>query len=151
MWISRKTDYATRAVLALAIADGQRLNAQDLSRRVAVPDAFMKQILMQLRDAGVVRSERGPAGGYRLNHDPADITLERIVRIFQGQLAPIECATRHEPQPCSMEIGCSLRTVWAEVRDATIAILERTDFATLAAQSGGSWVPVGLTTKPYTV
>lgn len=151
MWISRKTDYATRAVLALAIADGQRLNAQDLSRRVAVPDAFMKQILMQLRDAGVVRSERGPSGGYRLNHDPADITLERIVRIFQGQLAPIECATRHEPQPCSMEIGCSLRTVWAEVRDATIAILERTDFATLAAQSGGPWVPVGLTTKPYTV
>jgi Rrf2 family transcriptional regulator, cysteine metabolism repressor len=114
---------------------------------VGVPEPFMKQILMQLRDAGVVRSERGPSGGYRLNHDPAEITLERIVRIFQGQLAPIECATRHEPQPCSMEIGCSLRDVWAEVRDATIAILERTDFATLAAQAGGPWVPVGLTTK----
>ena len=60
MWISRKTDYATGAVLALAIADGERLNAQDLSRRVGVPEPFMKQILMQLRDAGVVRSERGP-------------------------------------------------------------------------------------------
>jgi Rrf2 family protein len=148
MWISRKTDYATRAVLALAIADGERLNAQDLSRRVAVPEPFMKQILMQLRDAGVVRSERGPAGGYRLNHDPSEITLERIVRIFQGQLAPIECATRHEPQPCPMEVECSLRSVWAEVRDATIAILERTNFDELAAQAGGPWKPVALTSRP---
>ncbi len=48
MWISRKTDYATRAVLALAIADRERLNAQDLSRRVAVPEPFMKQILMEI-------------------------------------------------------------------------------------------------------
>ena len=47
-----------------------------------------------------------------------------------------------------MEIGCSLRSVWAEVRDATIAILERTDFADLAAQAGGPWLPVGLITKP---
>lgn len=148
MWISRKTDYATRAVLALAIADGERLSALDLSHRVSVPEPFMKQILMQLRDAGVVRSERGPSGGYRLNHDPSEITLERIVRIFQGQLAPIECATRHEPQPCSMEIGCSLRSVWQEVRDATIAILEQTDFATLAAGAGGRWTQVGLVEKP---
>lgn len=116
------------------------MNAEELARRVVVPESFMKQILMQLRDAGVLRSERGPAGGYRLNHDPADITMERVVRVFEGQLAPIECATRHEPERCPMEVGCSLRATWAEVRDATIEILDRTTFADLAARAGGRWV-----------
>ncbi|MCJ7726581.1 MAG: Rrf2 family transcriptional regulator, partial [Acidimicrobiia bacterium] len=93
-----------------------------------------------LREAGVVRSERGPTGGYRLNHPPAEISLEKIVRLFQGPLAPIACATRTNPEPCSMEIGCALQHVWAEVRDRTIEILEATDFAALAERSGGAWV-----------
>lgn len=148
MWITRKTDYATRAVLALAIDQGQLRTAEELSRHVEVPEPFMKQILAQLRDAGVVRSERGPSGGYRLNHNPSDITMERIVRIFQGQLAPIECSTRSEPEPCPMEQDCSLRSVWWEVRDATIAILERTTFAMLAERAEGRWTAVGLSPAP---
>jgi len=140
MWITRKTDYATRAVLALSLADGEALTAEELARRVAVPESFLKQILMRLRDAGILRSERGPSGGYRLNHDASEITMERVVRVFQGQLAPIECATRQEPGRCPMEVGCSLLTMWAEVRDATIAILERTTFAELATRAGGRWV-----------
>ncbi|HKX76281.1 MAG TPA: Rrf2 family transcriptional regulator [Acidimicrobiia bacterium] len=141
MWISRKTDYATRAILALALVDdGGPLKAQEIADRTHVPVTFLEQIMSQLRGAGVVRSERGPAGGYRLNHPPQDISLERVVRIFQGPLAPIACATRNEPEPCPMEISCSLRETWAEVRDATIAILERTDFATLAQRAGGPWV-----------
>jgi Rrf2 family protein len=144
MWISRKTDYATRAVLALAIDEGRVLSAEELARRVDVPEPFLKQIMVQLRDAGVVRSERGPAGGYHLNHTAADISLERIVRLFQGPLAPISCATRSEPEPCTMEDMCALKSVWAEVRDVTIAILERTSFADLAAASGGRWTALEL-------
>lgn len=140
MWITRKTDYATRAVLALAIAEDRLVRAEELAKRVEVPEQFLKQILMQLREAGVVRSERGPSGGYRLNHPPEEITLERIVRIFQGQLAPIECATRSEPEFCPMQDWCSLRDVWWEVRDATISILERTTFAGLAARAKGRWL-----------
>lgn len=142
MWISRKTDYATRAVLVLALAveDGP-LKAATIADRAGIPVTFLEQIMSQLRGAGIVRSERGPLGGYRLNHPPQDITLERIVRIFQGPLAPIPCATRSAPEFCPMEVGCSLRETWAEVRDATISILERTDFATLALKAGGRWLP----------
>lgn len=129
---------------------GEALSAEEIARRVVVPEAFMKQILMQLRDAGVLRSERGPAGGYRLNHEPQDISMERVIRIFEGQLAPIACATRHEPELCPMQVDCSLRTVWAEVRDATIAILERTSFADLAAAAGGRWVDPSLPPVPVT-
>lgn len=140
MWISRRTDYATRALLALALdQDSRPVKIQELAERTDTPVSILEQVLPQLRSAGIVRSERGPSGGYRLNHAPEDITLERVVRVLQGPLAPISCATRHEPEPCSMLEGCSLNAAWAEVRDATIAILERTTFATLAKQASGRW------------
>lgn len=142
MWISRKTDYATRAVLALAIASGRSLKSHEIAEKTHIPPSFLEQIMSQLRGAGIVRSERGPGGGYRLNHPPKDITLERIVRIFQGPLAPISCATRTAPEPCPMEDMCSLKEAWEEVRDATIAILERTDFEKLANRAGGPWLEI---------
>ena len=147
MWISRKTDYATRAVLALALADGS-LKSHQIAERTHIPISFLEQIMSQLRGAGIVRSERGPGGGYRLNHSPKDITLERVVRLFQGPLAPISCATRSEPEPCPMEVECSLRETWEEVRDVTIKILERTNFASLAKRAGGPWVEVNLSSRP---
>ena len=139
MWISRKTDYATRAVLALAIADGESLKSHQIAARTHIPPSFLEQIMAQLRGAGLVRSVRGPAGGYKLNHPPADISLERVVRLFQGPLAPIACATRSEPEFCPMDPGCSLKRTWAEVRDVTRVILERTNFADLAEQANGAW------------
>jgi Rrf2 family protein len=141
MWISRKTDYATRAVLTLALAgEGRSLKMHEIAERTHTPPSLLEQIMAQLRGAGIVRSERGPQGGYRLNHPPAEISLERVVRLFQGPLAPIACATRSEPEPCPMEVGCTLRDTWREVRDATIRILERTSFADLARRAGGPWV-----------
>jgi Rrf2 family transcriptional regulator, cysteine metabolism repressor len=135
MWISKRTDYATRAVLALALADGKTpMKLEELARRTAVPHSVLEQVMPTMRSAGIVRSERGAHGGYRLNKPPAEITVERIVRLFQGQLAPIGYATRRNPDPCPELVARSLRPVWAEVRDATIDILERTTFADLAAR-----------------
>jgi Rrf2 family protein len=104
----------------------------------------LEQVMPALRTAGIVRSERGPTGGYRLNKRPEEITLERIVRLFQGQLAPIGCATRHNPEPCPMTIGCTLREVWEEIRDATIQLLGQATFADLAAKAGGPWTDPSL-------
>jgi Rrf2 family protein len=147
VWISRRTDYATRALLCLSLADGGPLKIDEIARRTAVPASVLEQVLPIMRNAGLVRSERGQAGGYRLNHAPDDISLERVVRLFQGQLAPIGCATRHEPEPCPMTVECTLRSVWQEVRDATIAILEQVSFADLAARAGGPWVDPELLTR----
>ena len=92
-----------------------------------------------MRRAGIVRSERGIHGGYRLNRPSQEITLERVVRLFQGQLAPIGCATRSHPEPCLMSVECSFRFVWEEVRDATIKTLAGTSFEDLAKRAGGHW------------
>lgn len=140
MWVSRRTDYATRAVLALALEGGRSLKLEELARRTAVPQSVLEQVMPTMRTAGLVRSERGPAGGYRLNKRAEEITLERVVRLFQGQLAPIGCATRHNPEPCPMVVGCTLRDVWEEVRDATISLLGGVTFADLAARAGGPWL-----------
>ena len=97
MWVSRRTDYATRAILALAIEGGGPLKLEALARRTAVPQSVLEQVMPTMRTAGIVRSERGPSGGYRLNKPPEEITLERVVRLFQGPLAPI--SLRDAPQP----------------------------------------------------
>jgi Rrf2 family protein len=135
VWISRRTDYAARAVLALVLADGGPLKIADIAEATEVPQSVLEQVLPVLRTAGIVRSERGPTGGYRLNHAPEDITLERVVRVFQGQLAPIGYATRRSPEPVPDVVARSFLPTWAEVRDATIEILGRTTFAELAERA----------------
>ena len=148
MWVSRRTDYATRAILVLSLEGGGPLKLDEIARRTAVPLSVLEQVMPTMRTAGLVRSERGPSGGYRLNKKPEEITLERIVRLFQGPLAPISFATRHSPEPCPMMIGCTLREVWEEIRDATIELLGRATFADLAARAGGPWVDPSLLALP---
>jgi Rrf2 family cysteine metabolism transcriptional repressor len=139
MWVSRRTDYATRALLALALDGGGPMKLEELARRTGAPQSVLEQLMPTMRTAGIVRSERGPAGGYRLNKTPEEITLERVVRLFQGQLAPIGYATRSHPDACPKFVADSLRDTWGEVRDATIEILEKTTFADLAKRAGGAW------------
>jgi len=131
MWVSRRTDYATRAVLSLSLSE-EALNLDQLAEATEAPRSVLGQVMPRLRAAGIVRSVRGPGGGYRLNHPPAELTLERVVRVFEGQLAPIGYATRHEPDPCPAIVARSLRPAWEEIRDATITILDRINFADLA-------------------
>jgi Rrf2 family cysteine metabolism transcriptional repressor len=139
MWVSKRTDYAARALLALTLDGGGPMKLEELARRTGAPQSVLEQVMPTMRSAGIVRSERGPAGGYRLNKEPEEITLERVVRLFQGQLAPIGYATRSHPDSCPRFVAASLRGAWQEVRDATIEILERTTFADLANQAGGRW------------
>ena len=139
MWISRRTDYAARALLALALDDDGSMKLEELSHQTKAPQSVLKQVMPVMRTAGLIRSERGPSGGYRLNKPPDEITLERVVRLFQGQLAPIGYATRRSRDGAPKFVADSLRGTWSEVRDATIEILERTTFADLAERAGGSW------------
>ena len=148
MWVSRRTDYATRALLALSLDGDEPMKLEELARRTGAPHSVLEQVMPVMRSAGIVRSERGPAGGYRLNKAPEEITLERVVRLFEGQLAPIGYATRRNPDPAPRFVADSLRQAWSEVRDATIDVLERTTFADLAERAGGRWRDDSATVVP---
>ena len=81
MWVTKKTDYATRVLLVLAMDDsGELMTLNDLAVRTSTPRSTVEQVMSRLRDGGLVRAERGALGGYRLNRDPDEITIDEVVR-----------------------------------------------------------------------
>ncbi len=99
-----------------------------ISLRQAIPQQFLEQILLLLRRAGYVKSKKGPNGGYYLAKHPGQITVAEIIRVMDGPLAPINCVSVIEHEPCPLEEKCGLRLLWKEVRDMVAAHLEKTTF-----------------------
>jgi Rrf2 family protein len=126
MHVSAKADYGMRALLELAAAyreDPRRLVKGDaIASAQGIPLKFLEGILRQLRQAGIITSQRGAEGGYRLDRDPADVTIADVVRALDGPLA----AVRGE-RPEDLEYaGASehLREVWIALRASMRAVLE---------------------------
>lgn len=134
--LSKKAKYALKALLALAtVPDGEPVRIADLARRQRIPRKFLELILLDLRNAGLLRSRRGPAGGYLLARKPGRIYLGEIVRLFDGPIAPVPCASQHfyqRCQDCPDEAACGVRLAMKQVRDASARILDRTTVESLA-------------------
>ncbi len=134
--LSKKAKYALKALLALAAHSGtDPIRIADLARRQRIPRKFLELILLDLRNAGLVRSIRGPAGGYLLARRPTRIHLGEVVRMFDGPIAPVPCASQHFYQrcrDCPDEAACGVRLAMKQVRDASARILDRTTIDTLA-------------------
>jgi Rrf2 family protein len=113
------------------------VRARDLAVKNVIPLKFLEQILLTLKYSGIVRSRRGPHGGHYLARPPQEITLGEVVRVLDGPLAPISCASRtaYEPCTCPDETTCGLRQVMLEVRDAVADIMDHTTLADVAEAS----------------
>jgi Rrf2 family protein len=107
---------------------------KEIAQREQIPVKFLEQILLTLRNAGLLRSRMGVSGGYYLAHSPQEITLGQIVRVLDGPLAPIGCVskTAYERCGCPDEDTCGLRLVMLDVRNAIADILDRTTLADVA-------------------
>jgi Rrf2 family protein len=138
MQVSTRSDYCIRVVLELALAAPQAvLTAEDLAARAGVPSKYLLRLLRDLQAGGIVRGTRGWHGGYSLMRDPGDVTVAEVVRLMDGPLAPVACASvmAHVPCPqsrCQTEESCVLRDMWMSVRNAIAEVLENTTFADLA-------------------
>lgn len=129
MKLSTKGEYASRAMVELSACYGQGpVPIRIISLRQAIPQQFLEQILLLLRRAGYVKSKKGPNGGYYLAKHPGQITVAEIIRVMDGPLAPINCVSVIEHEPCPLEEKCGLRLLWKEVRDMVAAHLEKTTF-----------------------
>jgi Rrf2 family protein len=120
--ISAKADYAVRAALELAAAEDPPIKAERVADAQGIPLKFLENILVDLRQAGLVTSQRGPAGGYRLDRPAEDITLADVVRAVDGPLASI-----HGDRPEATEYrGAAeeLQTVWVALRASMRVVLE---------------------------
>ena len=136
MKLSKRGEYGLRALQDLAAHYGEGpIPNKDLSKRNNIPSRFLEQILLTLKHGQIVRSQKGPRGGYYLARPPQQITLAEAVRLLDGPLAPISCVseTAFEPCGCPDMEACGLRRVMKEVRDTVAEMMERTTLADLVA------------------
>jgi Rrf2 family protein len=127
MRLSARADYALRAAIELAAAGGNHVTAEQLARAQKIPGKFLEAILTQLRRAGLVRSQRGPEGGFWLARPAEDISLADIIRAIDGQLVGV----RGERPENIGYIGAAepLQSVWIALRANERAILEEVTLA----------------------
>jgi Rrf2 family protein len=135
---TQKAKYALRALVVLADSRAYGpLPIQQVAERAHAPHKFLEAILLELRRGGVLRSTRGQSGGYALTMHPADIRLGNVIRIVDGPLALIACASLTAYRPCAdcdQPEVCAIRLLMRQVRDATAAILDAANLDTLRAQ-----------------
>jgi Rrf2 family protein len=131
MRISAKADYAVRAALELAAADGGPLKGERIAEAQGIPLKFLENILQELRHADLVRSQRGPDGGYRLARPAAEIPLGEIMRAVDGPLASVR---GEAPEDLSYDGAAgSLQTVWVALRANLRAVLDEVTLGDVAA------------------
>src|ERR1043166_7140623 len=118
MRISRRAEYALRALIALA-RQGRALQIVELSRIENIPVKFLEQILLALRNAGFLSSKRGVGGGYALRVQPSQIIIGDVIRAMDGPIAPVPCAAKQPLEKCSCPDPqrCALRLLMTDVRD----------------------------------
>jgi Rrf2 family protein len=133
--LSKKTQYSLRAMYALARAyKGRPKLISDLARDEAIPKKFLEQILLHLKSKGLIDSKKGPGGGYFLVVPPEELTVGQVIRLVEGPLAPLPCASEtafRKCDECSDIETCGTRIVMREVRDAIASILDRTTLSTV--------------------
>ncbi len=131
--LSKKTRYALKALVVLGKNFGEApIQISRIASEEHIPKKFLEQILLDLRNAGLLFSKKGSGGGYGLVKDPSQISVVQILRITGGPVALLPCVSLNFYQKCDEcenETTCGVRDVFVEVRDATVKILSETSIA----------------------
>lgn len=131
--LSKRTQYSLRALYALARHHGQGpMLITQLAQDEFIPKKFLEQILLSLKATGLVSSKKGKGGGYFLVRPPDEITIGSVIRLIEGPLAPLPCASEtrfRKCEECPDVETCGTRIVMREVRDAIAKILDHTTLA----------------------
>jgi Rrf2 family protein len=132
MHVTAKADYAVRAVVELASGDSDSPRKVDeLAQAQGIPVSFLENILTQLRSAGIVRSQRGPEGGYWLAKPPEEVNLAQIIRAVEGPLVGVRGQRPEEIEYAGS--AESLKEVWIALRANLRKVLEQVTVADVAA------------------
>ena len=125
MRISKKAEYALRALVAIA-RQPRSWAIQELSAQENIPIKFLEQILLALRHAGLLSSKRGVGGGYTLIRPPSEITLREVLRILDGPVAPVPCASEQPTEACTCpdRRTCAVRLMMTELRGDITRLLD---------------------------
>lgn len=132
MKISTKGRYALRLMLDLALhSEGIAVPLRDVAQRQEISDKYLEQIVTQLSRAGLVRSVRGAGGGYLLTREPEEYTVGEILRVLEGDLAPVSCASGGDACQCSRSDRCVTVEVWQAIQTAVAGVVDHLTLADL--------------------
>ncbi|MEX2185092.1 MAG: Rrf2 family transcriptional regulator [Chloroflexota bacterium] len=134
---STKGEYGVRLMVQLARHFGTGpASLAGIAAEEGLPRAYLEQLVVNLREAGLVVSTRGAHGGYELGRPPEEITMSEVLRALEGPIAPMVCAS-DEPEhatTCDRSARCTVSVLWVRVRDAVTGALESMTLADLAPQ-----------------
>jgi Rrf2 family protein len=127
--LSKKSKYAINALLYVArhCNEERPILASEISESENIPHKFLEAILLDLKNAGFLRSKRGRNGGYFLKVEPEEISLIKVMRLFDGPIALLPCVSLNyyeKCEECKDESTCGIRSVFLSIRDTTLATLQ---------------------------
>ena len=139
MKVSTRGDYASRALLSLALHGDEPgpTSVRDIAERTGLPQPYLEQILLALKGAGLVRSKRGVGGGYVLAREPATITLGDIVSAVDGPITLGDFGLPHQDGACDHEGQCVLLAIWNVVGEHMRRHLDALTLADIAEMARG--------------
>ncbi|HRJ30292.1 MAG TPA: Rrf2 family transcriptional regulator [Cyclobacteriaceae bacterium] len=126
--LSKKCKYAIHALVHMAKAPEEKFLIKDIAEACHIPKKFLEAILLDLKRAGILGSKQGKGGGYVLRRKPREVNLAEVVRLFDGAIAAVPCATYKYYESCDEcedEETCSIRFAFLEVRNATVEMLKK--------------------------
>jgi len=132
--LSKKCKYAIHALVHMAKEPDEKFLIKDISETCNIPKKFLEAILLDLKRAGVLGSKQGKGGGYFLRRRPDEVDLAEVVRLFDGAIALVPCATHkfyESCQECEDEETCSVRDAFLQIRNATVEMLKGDTLDTL--------------------
>ena len=132
--ISKKCKYAIHALVHMAKKPEEKFLIKDISKACNIPKKFLEAILLDLNRAGILGSKQGKAGGYFLRRKTAEVNLAEVVRLFDGAIAAVPCATYKFYESCAEcedEETCAVRHAFLAVRNATVEMLKSDTLETL--------------------
>ncbi len=129
MKISTKGRYALRLMLDLAVYNtGEPVSLKDIARRQQISEKYLEQIISILNKAGYVRSIRGAQGGYMLKREPKEYTVGMILRLTEGDLAPVGCVGENS-MDCERRQGCVTIQIWERLNEAINGVVDHITLA----------------------
>ncbi len=131
MPLSTKARYGTRAILDLALGYGEGpITLGDIANHQEISKKYLERLIVSLKSAGLEKSIRGTHGGYILASPPTEITLDVVVQVLEGSLAPVECVD--DPHFCHRIRFCAAHDVWWQMKRAMEFVLKSTTLEDLA-------------------
>lgn len=135
MKVSTRGRYALRIMLDIALSDsGKPVRVKEIAERQEISEKYMEQIISILNKAGYVRSIRGPQGGYFLTRRPEEYTVGMILRLTEGNMAPVECV-EYEDYSCPRQEDCVTFLLWKKLDDAIRGVIDSVTLEDLVSWS----------------